>query len=313
MTQYNSICKICGKDFGKTGSLHKHLKSHDYYVADYYVEFYGRKNKFTGDLLPFKDIESYFNKDFSNRIQMNKWLNSVSEEEGRNYIQSVIMDRVKEKKREYLPFHLELENCFLPKMDMVKQKFGSYSSFSKTVGTDPLFDKNIVDGFFDKTLPSDLEIAIDTREQKPLSFDCGHRSHKLSFGDYTLFGDNYNYTFVDRKSATDFCGTMVGENLERFKREVKLAANMDAYIFVVIESSVSKIIKMQKKFKRKASIDYILKNMRDISYEFPRRCQFVFAEDRKFSQFLIPRILYFGQDVWRTDLQYFIDKKKEQN
>lgn len=305
-----SQCKICGEDFSSLNSLHKHIKKHDYHVMDYYVSFYPRKNKLTGEQLPFKDVESYFNKDFHNRVQMNKWLENSSEIEAKEYIQSKILERVYKKDRKFLPFYLELENCFLPKLDIIKKYFGSYSSFSSLTGIPLLFDKGLCKNFFD-ALPNNLEIAIDTREQKPLSFSFPSKSHKLSFGDYTLMGDNYNYTFVDRKSANDLCGTLIGENLQRFRRELQLAKDMDSFIFVVIESSISSIIKMQKKFKRKSTIDYILKNLRDCMYDFPNVCQFVFVENRKNASQIIPHILYHGKKLWKTDLQYFLDKHYE--
>ena len=44
-----------------------------------------------------------------------------------------------------------------------------------------MFDQNIVDGFFADDLPKDLDIAIDTREQKPLEFDFKTTSHKTIF------------------------------------------------------------------------------------------------------------------------------------
>lgn len=307
MKPYSLNCKICSEKFDKLKSLHSHLKKHNYYVADYYIEFYARKNKLTGDLLPFKNVDSYFSKDFTTRVQMNKWLEQQPEEEAKEYIKSEILKRVVEKGRKFLPFHLELENCFLPKLDIIKKYYSSYSAFSQECGIPLLFSKNIPKGFFADELPKDLEISIDTREQKPLSFDFNSHSHKLSFGDYSLSGKHYNYTFVDRKSGNDFCGTLTGENLKRFKRELQLTTDMDSYMFVVVESSVSKIISSQKKLRKKTTIDYLLKNLRDLTYEFPKRCQFVFTENRKMSEFLIPRILYFGPSIWETDLQYFID------
>jgi hypothetical protein len=307
MTQYELSCKVCDKPFAKLGSLHKHIKQHDMHLAEYYVKFYARKNLLTGDLLPFKDVESYFNKDFTNRIQMNKWLEQLDPLDAQEYIQSKILKRVYDKKRNFLPFHLELEHCFLPKLDIIKKIFGSYSHFAELCDLDLMFDKNIPSGFFDEDLPKNIEIAIDTREQKPLDFQFNTKKHKLSFGDYTLLGDHYSYTFVDRKSSNDFCGTLTTVNLDRFRREIQLTQDMDAYMFVVVESSLDKIIAEQKYFKRKASIDYILKNMRDIMYDFPRRCQFIFTGGRKNSKFLIPRILYYGKDLWGSDLQYFID------
>ena len=307
MTQYELSCKVCEKKFTKLASLHKHIKQHSMHLAEYYVNFFGRKNLLTGDLLPFKDVESYFHKDFTNRIQMNKWLRQVGQTKAKEYVQSTILKRVYDKKREYLPFHLEMEHCFLPKLDIVRELFGSYSNFAEGCGIELMFDKPLVKDFFDLDLPEDLEIFIDTREQKPLDFNFKTKNQKLSFGDYAAAGNYYDYTFVDRKSANDFCGTLSSGNIDRFRRELQLTDDMDSCMFVVVESTIQKIIAQQKVFKRKATIDYLLKNLRDIMYEFPRRCQFIFTGSRNNSKFIIPRILFFGKKLWRTDLQYFVD------
>ena len=92
MTQYELTCKVCGKkEFEKLGSLHRHIKQHDLHLAEYYVQFFARRDLLTGDLLPFKDVDSYFNKDFTNRIQMNKWLDQLEGEEAKDYVQSKIL------------------------------------------------------------------------------------------------------------------------------------------------------------------------------------------------------------------------------
>ena len=169
-----------------------------------YVKFYARKNLLTGDLLPFKDVESYFNKDFTNRIQMNKWLEQLDPLDAQEYIQSKILRRVYDKKRNFLPFHLELEHCFLPKLDIIKKMFGSYSHFAKSCDLDLMFDKNIPLDFFDGDLPKDIEIAIDTREQKPLDFKFNTKKHKLSFGDYTLLGVRADFVVLPDRQGSHF-------------------------------------------------------------------------------------------------------------
>ena len=307
MKLYNLKCKVCKKDFECLGSLHKHVKKHGYIVANYYTEFFPRKNKLTGELMPFKDIESYFSKDFSTRIQMNKWLESIDSDCAKEYIQSLILKRTYDKERKFLPFHLELTSCFLPEIDTIKKHFKSYSNFSKECGIPLLFDKPLNPSFFEEHLPEDLEVMIDTREQKPLSFKCSSFKQKLDFGYYCLLGKYYDYTYVDRKSGQDFTLTMMGENYERFKREIQKAKDFDSYIFVVVESDVSKIIAYNKKFKRKVSIDFLLKRARDLMYEFPNNCQFVFTGSRANSSVLIPRILFNGKKIWKVDMQYFID------
>ena len=47
MTQYELTCKVCGKEFEKLGSLHRHIKQHDLHLAEYYVQFYARRNLLT--------------------------------------------------------------------------------------------------------------------------------------------------------------------------------------------------------------------------------------------------------------------------
>jgi hypothetical protein len=78
-------------------------------------------------------------------------------------------------------------------------------------------------------------------------------------------------------------------------------------LFVVIESTPQKMIKASRAFKRAANIDFILKRVRDLSYEFQGHCQFLFSGSRKISEEIIPRLLYKGKEVWGTDMQYFLD------
>ena len=86
---------------------------------------------------------------------------------------------------------------------------------------------------------------------------------------------------------------------------------MDSYLFVVVESSVSKIIKENKIFNRRANMDYVLRQIKEISHEYPRVCQFVFTGTREKASDLIPRLLIHGKQVWQTDVQYFLDQKNE--
>jgi hypothetical protein len=53
-------CAECKKEFEGRGSLHKHLKQHGLSLAEYYTLHYPRSNKLTGEPLPFKKFEEYF-------------------------------------------------------------------------------------------------------------------------------------------------------------------------------------------------------------------------------------------------------------
>ena len=160
--------------------------------------------------------------------------------------------------------------------------------------------------FFKEDKDLDLvKILIDTREQKPLSFPKS-MSMKLDFGDYAVGGPHYDYTYVDRKSESDFKGTM-STGFNRFKRELHRAVQFDAYIFIVIESTVEKLKKNNIFSPHKSNLPYIWHNMRLLTHLFPGKCQFIFSGGRRESEALIPKLLVYGKKLWGTDLQYFID------
>ena len=66
------ICQACHEEFDTEKGLHIHLKKHQMDLATYYTTYYPRKNLLTGDPLPFKNKEDYFNRDFSTRRQLIK-------------------------------------------------------------------------------------------------------------------------------------------------------------------------------------------------------------------------------------------------
>ena len=300
-------CAECKKEFEGRGSLHKHLKQHGLSLAEYYTLHYPRVNKLTGEPLPFKKFEEYFERDFSTKQQLKKWCAKAPAPEVGKYILGLIEKRQLKKDRHYAPFHLEAKSCFLPDIDTYRKIFGSYNEAVKKIGLCPLYGQRLPKNFFTFTLPEDLRIAIDTREQSPLSFSFRTDAHKLDVGDYTLFGDHYSYTYVDRKSGSDLHATLSNQNYERFQRELQRVKELDSYLFVVIESTPQKMIKASRAFKRAANIDFILKRVRDLSYEFQGHCQFLFSGSRNISEEIIPRLLYKGKEVWGTDMQYFLD------
>ena len=89
------------------------------------------------------------------------------------------------------------------------------------------------------------------------------------------------------------------------------AQEMDAYLFIVVESSVEKIIKENKIFNRRSNIDYTLRQIKDICHDYPRVCQFIFVENRQNASYIIPRLLLSGKNIWQTDMQYFWDTREQ--
>lgn len=300
-------CKECDSEFESEKSLHSHLKAHKMYVADYYVKHYPRFNKLNGNPLPFRTKSEYFQNDFINRAQLIEWCEKTNSSEVKAYAKELLQRRIKEKGYKHMPTHIELENRQLPSVDILKKHFGSFSAACQAVGAEPIFSQNLPSSFYEDF---DFEMLIDTREQKPLKFPTS-KILKLDFGDYTLAGNNFTNTFVDRKSSTDFLGTFGGQ-LDRFRREMQRCVDLDAYMFIVVEKPLQEIQKevvfTSRKGNRQPKFAWVVSNMIKVQHEFPKNCQFVFTKNRTHSTEIIPKLLKLGSDLWNVDIQYFIDK-----
>lgn len=300
-------CKVCGEEFETEKGLHIHLKKHKMDLATYYTNYYPRLNLLTGEPLPFKNKEDYFNYDFSNRKQMLKWCMSQPKKIVADYSLKKLKKRIKDKGLKYAPNHLELKISQLPDIDVYKKAFGSYSRAAELAGVLPLYSKSAPAAIFNEDSEfEDLEIMVDTREQKPLIFDKSQEL-KLDFGDYTVGGDDYDYTYVDRKAEQDLKGTLSG-GFNRFKRELDRVKQFESYLFIVVESDLNKIYKNNMFGPHKSNLKFIYHNMRLLTHEYKGYCQFIFTGNRANSQSIIPKILKLGKSLWHVDLQYYIDR-----
>ena len=301
-----SVCKECGKIFKNDNGLHRHIKVHQMSVAEYYTKHYPRKNQLTGEPLPFKNKFDYFNTDFSTRAQMIKWCDKENSDKVNPYILKQLKNRVDQKQLKYAPNHIEIEINKLPPIDVYKRNFGGYGQACKELGLEPIYNKGITKDFFrKKNSIEEITIHVDTREQKPLSFQ-NTLENKLDFGDYTMGGDNYTYTYVDRKSEGDFKGTL-GGGFKRFRRELQRAKDFNSYLYIVTESSIKKIQRNNNFGAHRSKLPYLWHNMRLLTHEFKGHCQFLFTGNRANSESLVPKLLYYGDELWNVDLQYFLD------
>ena len=93
-----------------------------------------------------------------------------------------------------------------------------------------------------------MKILIDTREQLPLIFDNknieGVEFMKLEVGDYGCrFKDGSTPSiFFERKSISDLCSTLTS-GYKRFKREIIRSQEQNLQLFLIIEGSLSKVLK----------------------------------------------------------------------
>lgn len=300
-------CKVCNEIFNNDKSFHAHLKKHNIYQAEYYCKYYPRLSLYYKQQIPFKNKKQYFETEFIDYGEFLKWEKASDEESVKNKCIQLLQSRINEKNYHFAPFHNELITLKLPSLNIYKKHFQSYTNACKLLNIEPLFNKNIPQNFYKEDL-SDLHILIDTREQTPLPFK-NSTVEKIFVGDYLIKDKNFfTNTFVDRKSEGDFLGTMTS-GLERFEKEIIKAVGLGCYIFVVVESSISNIIYNQKKFNKKTNLEYVFHNMRELTHKYPRHIQFVFTGSRENSLDLIPRLLYFGKNLWQVDLQYFLDNE----
>jgi len=93
-----------------------------------------------------------------------------------------------------------------------------------------------------------LKIRIDTREQKPLEFSHPYITEierlTCPVGDYmATYADGYTPPIAfERKSISDLFGTLTHGH-DRFKREIARAKEFDIKLILIIEGSLSKVLK----------------------------------------------------------------------
>lgn len=304
----DNICKVCGASFDTEKGLHLHIKKkHNMMLGEYYTKYYPRYNLLTKKVLPFKNKQEYFSFDFSNDSQMRKWIETNEDKDQvKKWMLESLKNRIKEKSLQKAPCCIELDTVkHLPSMDLYEKIFGSYEKACEIIKVCPSFRTNLQ--ISKEVDPKNVTVCIDTREQKPLKFS-NSIVQKLFVGDYTLTEENYTYTFVDRKSESDFKSTM-SQGVERFKREIERAKKLGIFLYVVTESSVEKI-EDRNRFQKwgSSNCEYIFHNMREILHQYDN-IQFVFSKNRKNSEAIIPYLLMYGEDLWNIDVQYYLNKK----
>lgn len=297
-----SKCLDCGQEFASLRSLHTHIKVHDVCIGDYYVKHLDKRDLYTNEPIPFKNHQQYLEQDFLSYRNYQLWLDSKTNHEARQSILSNAIKKIREKDIKESPPNLYWQLGQMADTTEIKKHFGAYSVFCKEVGLECNF-KNLPKDFWESN--PELPILIDTREQQPLEFKNSIKQ-KLDFGDYTTNGQHYSKTFIDRKSESDFLGTF-GAGIDRFKREMDRCVSFNSYMFVVVESNIAKIKENPR--NRKIHLDYVWHNCKELILQYPKNLQIIFAQSRAGVQKLVPKILFFGGDLWDVDLQYFIEER----
>lgn len=304
-------CKVCDKEFSSVQSLHRHLKAHDLRQAQYYQKYYARYDRFTGDMIKYKNRDQYFDTEFNSRANLKGWIESVDEARAQAYCEDYLKSRKEKKNLIYAPSQIELRSLMFPPLHFFKKKSFSYLKICKDIGLKRKF-------YYNTTIdPVPLEdhhcVFVDTREQKPLKFDCDIEVQKLNYGDYTLNDQSVcGDVYVERKNIIDFIGTL-SKGYDRFKSEIERAAVDGAYIVVVVECSYNAANNFNKmrviRNKVKATPEFIFHRLRELCQSY-HNVQFLFVKDRKESSDKIKKILTSNGKCRKADLQYLYDTKQ---
>ncbi len=303
------ICKICQEKV--TDNKH-FFRTHKLPLSEYILKHESRQDLFSGEVIPFKgDYDRYLDTDFINRVNLKRWLESKSIEEQRSYCFDLLKKRKDRKSLRYLPTQVELKSTICPStifFDDIFVRSGGYSSLALKLGLEKRFNENT---YFNDKIRENLTILIDTREQKPAKLSIPSKLVGLKFGDYAL--ESEQKVVIERKSITDLIGTVSSRNLERFEREIERAANANAYIVILIESSLNQCLNFDKlpwvSKQIKCSPDYIFGNIRILLQKY-KNIQFLFCDGRVEMARLIPVILNNQDFCMNYDLQKLYDLKR---
>jgi len=303
------FCKICNKEIDNN----KHFyRSHGLALVDYIHKHEPRFDLLTNELILFKgDYDRYLDTDFLNRNNLKKWLKLQNLENCKKYCFDLLKRRAERKKLKYLPTHVELKSLLCPGViyfDDIFKNEGGYLGLAAKLGLEKRFNESV---YFNDKISEISTIIIDTREQKPLKFLSNSKVECLKFGDYALESDKS--LVIERKSLTDFVGTLSSRNIERFEREIGRAAEANSYIVVLVEESMSRCLAFDKlpwiTKQIKASPDYIFGNVRELLQKY-KNIQFLFCDGRLEMPKLVASILV-NQDFCKDyDLQKLYDLNK---
>lgn len=297
-------CKICGT---ATESEPSHFyRIHQISQGEYFKKYYPRTDLHTGEPIPFKNKDQYFNSDFLSRGNMRSYLETLGKEDVKQYCRKLLYKRITVKNLLYLPCQVELKSIIAPPVSYLNTIFGNYYDLAKEL--------NLINRFIplkDKIkVKAELKgnVIIDTREKKPLKINFPSIIEKLDYGDYYFTGNEYK-TYIERKSLSDLIGTLT-TNLERFEREIGRAAQDKANLIVLVEEKFSNCLAFNKlpwvSKKAKSSPEHLFHNIREVIQKYGN-IQFLFVDGRKEAVSALNIIFFAEQDVFQYDLQLLYD------
>ena len=291
-------CLIDQTEHASVAALHKHLRTLKVKQADYYTKYHDRRDRFTGESIPFKDAAQYLSTEFLTRDNLRRWI-TANPVDGRRWAVDWLARRKAEKGLVYPPTQVELESMLCPSIHYY-DRVGGYSAICRELGYVIRFE-GALDIGDDSHLPA---IITDTREQQPL--DVGGTRAKLNVGDYGLNVTRDVGVYIERKSLADLIGTLsLGH--ERFLREMERAKEVGAYLIILVESPLADALAFKPKHGT-VNMAHVFKNLRDLLSYYPN-VQALFVKDRVEAGRVVVKLLGAGESVKGVDLQYAYERR----
>lgn len=298
-------CLIDNTDHVGVEDLHKHLRKLKIRQADYYVKYCPRKDHFTDEPIPFKNIEQYFSTEFLSKENLRGWI-TKNPIKGREWSVRWLDARRKEKSLIHPPTQVELKSLLCPSRHYY-ERAGGYNKICESLGYKIKFNGKLEY----RKIPVE-SIIIDTREQLPLELGVKVIRDKLNCGDYGLKENDQNI-YIERKSLNDFIGTLsdreirAGDsNFLRFSRELERANECGAYLIVLVEATIERALEFNElaAFKHvKVQPAHIFRNVRELLHRF-ENFQVLFVNGREEAARQVINLLGAGDSVKNIDLQF---------
>tara|TARA_B100000131_G_C18117523_1_gene611791 strand:- start:2183 stop:3136 length:954 start_codon:yes stop_codon:yes gene_type:complete len=314
-----NTCKVCGLSFSSERQLHGHLKAHKLRLAEYYQQYYPRYDLHTGEIIKFKNKTQYFSSKFNSKTNLRMWLKKQPEQEAKKFCEEILQERIIDKDLKYSPCQVELRSLMFPPVQYYNELFNTYYDLCSKLGLKSKYYNAFELIVGEEWADPKHKIYIDTREQKSLRFDRPIEIKKLNFGDYSFSSrEASGNCYVERKSLTDFVGTMSG-GLDRFKKEIQRAKESEAYLVILVEAKYNDALHFDQ-IRRKGTNsrlyskirinpEFIFHNVRNLIQE-NEHIQFLFVEGRKEASRIVEKIFTSGGGVKKIDLQLFYDLGK---
>ena len=277
-------------------------------MVEYYQTHEPRYDLLTGELINFKNKDYYFSNDFNNKISMKKWLKLQDLAVQKEYLKKLLSQRKEKHKLTYAPTEVELRSITSPPIPYYHSLFSDYYSLCSEMGFKNKYEYpkeelkyKIKDGF---------SIYIDTREQMPLIIDYPTEVKGLKFGDYAI-NDPENKCYIERKSISDFIGTMSG-GYERFCREIERSIAAEANLIVLVERPLQECLSFQYlnyvSKKIKVTPEFIFFNVRELIQKY-NNVQFLFVDGREECVRIMKKVFFSNGEYKKYDLQLMYDLK----